>query len=343
MNKMTLGKLAEHVGGMIIGDENIVISAASTLNNATEGQITFLSNPKYEPQVKGTDASAVIAAKEMDTNANLLIAADPYYAFMQIVVLLHGHRKHQLSGISKLANISDSAKIGNNCHIHPCVTIQANVEIGDNCIIYPGVFIGNDSIIGSDCIFYPNCVISDETQVGNRVIIQANAVIGQDGFGFSTHEGKHYKIPQIGKVVLEDDVEIGACAAIERGTLEDTVIGEGTKLGDCGTIGHGVRIGPYCLLVPRVAIAGSTTLGHHCVIGGQVGTVGHIKIGNMVTIGAQAGVVNDVPDGATILGSPAIEANKAKRAYPLIETLPEMRKKIKRLEKELARLKESGE
>ena len=186
-------------------------------------------------------------------------------------------------------------------------------------------------------------MIYDGCQVGNRVIVQSNASIGQDGFGFATHKGEHHKIPQIGIVVLEDDVEIGSNSVIERGTLDNTIIGKGSKVGDQVVVGHGTKIGPHCLLVPQAGIAGSAELGHHCVIGGQVGVVGHIKVGNMVTVGAQAAVINNVPDGATILGAPAIDANKAKRAYALIETLPDMRKKLRMLDKDVKRLKDTQE
>ena len=174
-----------------------------------------------------------------------------------------------------------------------------------------------------------------------RVIIQANATVGQDGFGFATHKGEHHKIPQIGRVILEDDVEIGANAAIERATLEDTVIGKGSKVGDLVAIGHGTKVGPYCLLVPQVGISGSTTLGHHCVLGGQVGVVGHIKLGDMVRVGAQSGVMNSIPDGTTVIGSPAIEATKAKRVLGTMQTLPDMRKRIKVLERAIARLEKN--
>jgi UDP-3-O-[3-hydroxymyristoyl] glucosamine N-acyltransferase len=167
------------------------------------------------------------------------------------------------------------------------------------------------------------------------VIIGGNAIVGEDGFGYSTHNGTHHKIPHIGSVIIEDDVEIGSGCGIERGTLSDTVIGKGSKLGDLIAIGHGTKIGEHCLLVAQVGIAGSSTLGHHCVVGGQAGIIGHIKIGNMVRIAAQAGVISDIPDGKTIIGAPAIDQSKAKRAYALIEYLPKMRQSIKKLEKNL--------
>ncbi|MFC1677178.1 UDP-3-O-(3-hydroxymyristoyl)glucosamine N-acyltransferase [Planctomycetota bacterium] len=342
MQNKTLAELAEHVGGRIIGDENVKITHAATLENAISGQISFLANAKYEPLLKTTKASAVIVGKEHPGIApSLLIADDPYYAFMRIMVLLYGHRRHKKTGISTKANIAATAKIGDNCDIHDFVTIDENAKVGDNCKIYPGVYIGPDAQLGNDCIIYPNVTIYDGCRIGNRVIINAGASICQDGFGFATHKGIHHKIPHAGIVIIEDDVEIGSCCTIERGTLENTVIGTGSKLGDLVAIGHGTIIGPHCLLVPQVGVAGSATLGHHCVLAGQVGVAGHIKIGNMVKVGAQSGISNNVPDGATLFGTPAFDANKAKRAYTVLRQLPDMKKTIRELEKRLKKLEEN--
>ncbi len=343
MPTKTLGELAEYVGGRVRGDANAVIRSASTLGRAGEGDISFLSNEKYEKQLMTTKASAVIVGKDtFTTTVHLLIAEDPYYAFMQIMVLLHGHRKHKKTGVSPRAIISDSAKVGADCHIHDFVTIADGAKVGDGCIIYPCSYIGENVQIGNDCILYPNAVIYEGCRIGSRVIINANATIGEDGFGFAGHNGVHYKIPQIGCVVIEDDVEIGAGCGIERGTLNDTIIGQGSKLGDLVAIGHGTKIGPHCLLVAQVGVAGSTTMGHHCIVGGQAGIVGHITIGNNVAIGAQAGVINSVGDGKVVLGAPAIDANQGKRAYGVIQYLPEMRQNIRELQEKIERLLTGG-
>jgi UDP-3-O-[3-hydroxymyristoyl] glucosamine N-acyltransferase len=339
MQERTLGELAEYVGGRVCGDASVLIRAASTLGRAGEGDISFLTNRKYEKQLRGTKASAVIVGKEApNTSVPLLVADDPYYAFMQIMVLLHGHRKHKKVGISTRACIADSAKIGADCQIHDFATIADEAKIGDGCIVYPGVYVGQGVQIGNDSILYPNVTIYDGCRLGNRVIINSNSTIGEDGFGYATHKGIHHKIPQIGSVVIEDDVEIGACCGIERGTLGDTVIGQGSKLGDLIAIGHGARIGAHCLLVAQVGIAGSTSLGHHCVVGGQVGIVGHVNIGNNVTIAAQAGVINSIPDGKVVLGAPAIEAGQGKRAYGMIQYLPEMRQNIRSLQTQMGQV-----
>ena len=339
MQAKTLSKLAEYVGGRVCGDPNVLIKSASTLGRAEDGDISFLANSKYEKQLRTTKASAVIVGKETpNATVPLLVAADPYYAFMQIMVLLHGHRKHKKVGVSPRSTISDSAKIGADCHIHDFVTVADGAKVGDGCIIYPGVHVGKDVQVGNDCIIYPNVVIYNNCRIGNRVIINANSTIGEDGFGYASHKGVHHKIPQIGNVIIEDDVEIGACCGVERGTLGDTVIGQGSKLGDLVAIGHGAKVGAHCLLVAQVGIAGSTTLGHHFMVGGQVGIVGHISIGNNVTIAAQAGVINNVPDGKVILEAPAIEANQGKRAYSMIQYLPEMRQSIRDLQSRIERI-----
>jgi UDP-3-O-[3-hydroxymyristoyl] glucosamine N-acyltransferase len=345
MQERTLGELAEYIKGRVVGDPDVIIKSASTLGRAGAGDISFLTNRKYKKQLRTTKASAVIVGKEGAANASvpLLIADDPYYAFMQIMVLLHGHRKHKKVGISQRASISDSAKIGADCQIHDFTTVSDEAKVGDGCVIYPCVYVGPGVQIGNDSIIYPNVAIYDGCKIGNRTIINANTTIGEDGFGYASHKGVHHKIPQIGIVIIEDDVEIGTCCAIERGTLGDTIIGQGSKIGDLVTIGHGTKIGPHCLLVAQVGIAGSTTLGHHCIVGGQVGIVGHINIGNNVTIAAQAGVINNIPDGKVVLGAPAIEAGQGKRAYGMIQYLPEMRTNIRKLENLVERIAPSVE
>ena len=344
MQERTLGELAEYVGGRVCGDPKVIIKSASTLGRADKGDISFLTNRKYEKQLRSTKASAVIVGRETPAaSVPLLIADDPYYAFMQIMVLLHGHRKHKKTGISPKASISDSAKIGMDCHIHDFATIADDARIKDGCIIYPGAFIGQGVQVGNDSIIYPNVAVYDGCKIGNRVIINANTTIGEDGFSYATYKGIHHKIPQTGIVIVEDDVEIGACCGIERGTLNDTVIGQGSKLGDMVTVGHGSRIGSHCLLVAQVGIAGSTNIGHHCTIGGQVGIVGHINVGNNVTIAAQAGVINNIPDNQVVLGAPAIEANLGRRAYSMIQYLPDMRQNIRELQGQIKQITSSNE
>jgi UDP-3-O-[3-hydroxymyristoyl] glucosamine N-acyltransferase len=339
MQERTLGEIAEVVGGRICGDRSITIRGAATLSHAGQGDISFLVNPKYEKQLENTKAGAVIVGQEMPSaGVALVVAEDPYFAFTRALVLLYGYRKHPEVGVSPRASIAASAKIGTNCHIHDFATVAEDARIDDGCIIYPCACIGPGVRIGTGSIIYPNVAIYDGCRIASRVIIHANSSIGVDGFGYATHQGVHHKIPQVGGVIVEDDVEIGSSCSIQRGTLDDTVIGQGSKLGDLVTIGHGTRIGPYCLLVAQVGIAGSTTIGHHCTIGGQVGVVGHVTIGNNVTIGAQAGVINNIPDGETVLGAPAIDAGQARRAYTMLPYLPQMRQDIRALQSQLERI-----
>ncbi len=336
MQERTLSEIAEYVGACLLGDPAIVIRAANTLGNAQEGDISFLANRKYEKQVETTRASAVIVRRQIaGITVPLLVSEDPYYAFMQVMVLLHGYRRHSQVGISPRASVHEMAQIGRECQIHDFATVAANARIGDGCVIYPCAYIGEGTTLGDHCIIYPNVTIYDGCRVGNRVTIHANSTIGVDGFGYATHKGEHHKIPQIGGVVIEDNVEIGSSCSIERGSLDNTVIGKGTKMADLVAIGHGTKVGAHCLLVSQVGIAGSTTIGHHCVMGGQVGVVGHITIGNCVTIGAQAGVINSIPDGVTVLGSPAIDVNQGRRVYTTLQHLPEMRQDLRRLQRKL--------
>jgi UDP-3-O-[3-hydroxymyristoyl] glucosamine N-acyltransferase len=244
----------------------------------------------------------------------LLKAKDPYYAFTQAMVLLHGYRRHPHAGV------------------HPAAHVDPTATVGPGSVLYPGVYVGPRARVGADCILYPNAVVYDDCVLGDRVTIHAGSVIGVDGFGYATHGGVHHKIPQAGNVVIEDDVEIGANVAIERATLGSTVIGKGTKFADLIGIGHGTRIGPHGLLVSQVGVAGSVQAGHHLTLAGQVGVAGHLKIGDHVTVGAQAGVMNDVEDKTMLIGSPAMPAQHARRVYTIFSNLPDLLERVKRLE-----------
>jgi UDP-3-O-[3-hydroxymyristoyl] glucosamine N-acyltransferase len=254
------------------------------------------------------------------SNTALLKTADPYFAFMKAVMKLHGHRKHPHSGVHGDAHVDTTA------------------TIGEGTVIYPGAYVGPKVKVGRDCIIYPNAVIYDDCVIGDRVIIHASSVIGVDGYGFATHKGEHHKIPQVGNVIIEDDVEIGACCSIERAALGSTVIGKGTKIDQLVVVGHGTRVGPHCLLVAQTGIAGSVILGHHVTLAGQTGVSGHLKIGNQVTVGAQSGVISDIDDQQTVVGSPAMPASHARRVYMLFTQLPTIVERIKALEQQMEEL-----
>jgi UDP-3-O-[3-hydroxymyristoyl] glucosamine N-acyltransferase len=318
---VTISELAEKIGAVVSGDGSTVISSAQTLEEAGPGQVSFLSNPKYTKLLATTKASAVIAPRDARSDrVTLLHTADPYYAFMQAVVLLYGYRQHPHRGI------------------HPGATVDSTAKVGTGSVLYPGAYVGPRAVLGKDCILYPNAVVYDDCVLGDRVTLHAGAVIGQDGFGYSTHKGVHHKIPTIGNVILEDDVEIGANVAIQRATLGSTVIGKGTKMSDLISIGHGAKIGPAGLLVSLVGVAGSTKIGHHVTIGGQAGVVGHLNIGDNVIIAAQAGVMEDVQDQALMMGSPATEAPHGRKVLSLTTQLPELLERIRHLEQQVAEL-----
>ena len=323
---LTLKELAAAVEAEPVGDPGLVITSASTLEEAGPGQVTFLSNPKYVKQLEKTQASAVIVAPSVNLNGiALLKAKDPYYSFALAVQRLHGMRKHPHAGI------------------HPRATVEPTATIGEGTILYPGVYVGAGTRIGRDCVLHPNVVVYEDCVIGDRVTIHANASIGQDGFGFATHEGVHHKIPQVGNVVIEDDVEIAANACIDRAALGTTLIGKGTKLGDLVAIGHNTHIGPYCLIVAQTGIAGSATVGHHVTMAGQVGVAGHLHIGDHVTIGAQAGVTGSVPEQSVLLGSPAMPIRQARRVAAVFVQLPELQDRVKKLEQAVEELSTKSE
>jgi UDP-3-O-[3-hydroxymyristoyl] glucosamine N-acyltransferase len=338
MSERTLEELARHVGGELRGDPGLTIRSAATLEEAVEGQISFLANPRYFRLMETTRASAVVVGEAQPLSVSQIVAPDPYYAFAQMVVLLHGHRQHLGTGISPRASVDPTATIGAETHIHDFATVSAGSRVGARCVLYPNVYVGPGVEVGDDCVLYAGVVIYDGCRLGNRVIVQANATVGEDGFGFATHRGVHHKIPHIGRVIIEDDVEIGAGSGIERGTLQDTVIGRGSKVGDLVAIGHGVRLGPGCLVVAQAGIAGSTTLGHHVVLAGQVGVAGHLKIGDMVAVGAKSGVNRSIPAGQRVFGYPAFEQRQSTAAYAAFKSLPQFRRRLIELEERVEQM-----
>lgn len=323
------------------GDPNREIDSVATLEDAGPRQISFLSNPKYLGHLKTTTAGAVVLKPDVEApeTLNCVRVADPYAAITALIILLHGYRKHrELPESGDKPQIHPTAKVGANAKIHPGATIDEEVVIGDNAVIYPGCYVGPRTRIGDDVLLYPNVVIYDDTIVGDRVTIHANSVIGNDGLGYAPYNDKWLKIPQIGRVRIADDVEIGASCAIDRATLGETKIGAGTKFSNLIAVGHGTAIGEHCLLVAQTGLAGSVTVGNHVTMAGQVGVVGHIAIGDHVTVGAKAGVINNIPAGETVLGQPAVPINEAKRRVAYVSKLPDMAKKLKDMEKQVRAL-----
>jgi UDP-3-O-[3-hydroxymyristoyl] glucosamine N-acyltransferase len=296
----------EFVGGAYRGADDLVVTSVNTLSGAKPDELSFLSNAKYAPQLQQTRAGAVLVPQQAGSDDPRWIrVADPYYAMSQVVTRWFS-RRPMPHGISPQASVAPTAFLGQNVAIGPFAVIGAGVTISDNVSIFQGASIEAGSQIGEGTIIYPNVAVYDGSVIGRRCVIHSGCVIGSDGYGFATNRGKHHKIPQVGIVRIEDDVEIGAGTTIDRAAFGETVIGEGTKIDNLVQIGHNVRIGKHCLIVSQVGIAGSTELGDYVAVGGQSGLSGHIKIGNRVQIGGGSAVVEDTPDGAKVMGYPAV-------------------------------------
>ena len=325
----------------LCGDAACVVRKVNTLEDAGPGDVSFLSNPKYERLLGETRASAVVLGRDVAApdGLHLIRVADPYAAITAVIVELHGYRRHRrVPAGHACTHVAESARVGKNATIHPGVTIDEDVVIGDDAIIYPGCYIGPRCRIGDNVLLFPNVVIYDDTILGDRVTIHAGTVVGEDGLGYAPIGGKWVKIPQIGHVEIGNDVEIGACCTIDRATVGRTVIGSGTKFSNLIAIGHGSQIGEDCLFVAQVGLAGSVSVGRHVTMAGQAGVVGHIHIGDDATVGAKAGVTNSIPAGDTVLGQPAIPISDMKRRLAHVAKLPELRQTVKALERRIAEL-----
>ena len=344
---VTLEELARKIGAKLRGDGGQVIHGCAALDEADDTHVGFLSNRKYVAQLDTTKAGAVILApRDVDRappTLRLLVCDDPYFAFREAMVLLHGFRQHPAPGISTHAYVDETAVVAELCTIRPFAYVAPRAKIGKRCIIYPGVYVGKDATLGDDCILYPNVVVYDRCVLGNRVTLHAGTVIGQDGFGYATHARpneppRHHKIPQTGNVVIEDDVEMGAGCSVDRATLGSTVIRQGTKFSNSVTIGHGTTVGPHNLLVAQVGVAGSVTTGSYVVMGGQVGVAGHLHIGDQAQVAAKTGVMTDLPGKDQYGGQPAFPLTDAKRQVLALARLPDTLATIRKLEKRIAEL-----
>jgi UDP-3-O-[3-hydroxymyristoyl] glucosamine N-acyltransferase len=331
---MRLKKLLELTGGRIIGDPDIEISGVSGIREAQRGDVTFISPGTKIPPVSDISASAVIAKKEIDgLSASMLIVDNPRLTFAKVLGIFQ-RKPHVAPGVSGEAILCKRVSLGEGVTIFPHAYVSESVVIGARVSIFPHVYLGEGVIIGDDSIVYPNVTIREGVRIGRRVIIHSGTVIGSDGFGYvSSEDGSHYKIPQIGGVVIDDDVEIGSNVSIDRATTGNTVIGCGTKIDNLVQIGHNVTIGSHCIIVAQTGIGGSVEIGNGAVIGGQTGLRDHVTIGNGVMIGAGSGVARDIPDGQVFTGSPAIPHKKWLRAQSIYAKLPEYIQRIHRLEK----------
>ncbi|MDD5583733.1 MAG: UDP-3-O-(3-hydroxymyristoyl)glucosamine N-acyltransferase [Candidatus Omnitrophica bacterium] len=337
--KLTLKEISTLVNGELIGDPDTVITGICGIKEAQEGDITFLANPKYAPLLRTTHASAVITHREVtDSSKPLVRAENPSLAFAQVVGIFAPEDANHPKGISEHALVSSKAKLGKNVAVGPFAIIENGVSIGDGTVIYGGCYIGRNATLGKKCLIYPHVSIREKIEIGDRVIIHSGAVIGSDGFGFALVKGVQEKIPQIGTVVIEDDVELGANVTIDRARFDKTIIGKGTKIDNLVQIAHNVVVGENCIIVAQAGVSGSTILGKNVTLAGQAGLVGHIHIGDGAVVGAQGGVTKSVPANTFVSGYPARPHDQAMKVYACVQKLPELYKRIKELEEKIAQL-----
>jgi UDP-3-O-[3-hydroxymyristoyl] glucosamine N-acyltransferase len=342
--KFTANQIAEILEGEIEGNENAEVYKLSKIEEGENGSLTFLSNPKYTPYIYSTKASIAIVNKdfvpEKKIDTTLIKVEDAYKAFSKILEF-YNQVKLTKSGIETPSYISESATLGENIYLGAFTYLSNHVTVGKNVKIYPNVYIGENVKIGDNTIIYAGTKICSDSIIGANCIIHAGAVIGADGFGFAPNEeGLYDKIPQIGNVVIEDNVDIGAATTIDRATLGSTIIRKGVKLDNQIQVAHNVEIGKNTVIAAQTGIAGSTKIGENCMIGGQVGIVGHIIIGNNVKVQAQSGIGKNIKDNEVIQGSPAINYSDYFKSYIYFKKLPELAAKLNSIEKEIKALKE---
>lgn len=334
----SLKELAEFLGGRVVGDENVVVRALGTLDEAGEGQITFLANPKYAAKVETTKATAVVLSPGAERyGKNVIEVKNPYLAFAKLLTLFHV-KTAAPKGVMEGALVGKDVVLGENITIYPGAYVADGVKIGNRTVIYPGVALYEGVEIGDDTTIHANVTVREGCRIGSRVIVHSGVVIGSDGFGYAPDGKAYQKIPQIGIVAVEDDVEIGANTTIDRAALGVTLIRKGTKIDNLVQIAHNCIIGENCIIVSQTGISGSTKLGEHVTIGGQVGIVGHLDIGDNVMVGAKSGVHNSISSGQIFSGYPAFPHKEWLKSASVFPKLPEMRKTINALEKRIQEL-----
>ncbi len=341
MPTRTLAELAAELGADLVGDGSIVIRGVAGIREAQAGDVTFLANSRYDGYLDTTQASAVICSRDARQAPIPQIRVDnPYLAFQKVVRHFRPELYHALPGVHATAVVSPAATVGEGASIGAYCVIEAGARVGARTVLMPGCYVGVQASIGDDCHFYPRVTVREECVVGSRCILHPGVVIGADGFGFALDGGRYHKVPQVGIVVVGDDVEIGANTTIDRATTDATRIGDGTKIDNLVQIGHNVVIGKHCIIVAQVGISGSTELEDYVVLGGQVGVIGHIKLGKGAQVGAQSGVSKSVPPGTTVFGSPAQPMSLVKRLNAYLQKLPDLFGRTKKLEERVLRLEE---
>ncbi|MBN1597255.1 MAG: UDP-3-O-(3-hydroxymyristoyl)glucosamine N-acyltransferase [Bacteroidales bacterium] len=338
--------ISDFLKGTIEGNPEEKVTDISRIEEGKKGTLAFLANPKYNKYLYTTEASIVLVNNDLklegEVKATLIRVSDAYQAFASLLNLYTSSLPKK-RGVEPQAFINDNATIGEDCYIGAFAYLGGNVKIGKSTLIYPHVYLGDNVTVGDNTILYPGVKVYKECKIGNNCIIHGGTIIGSDGFGFATEKGKFQKIPQIGNVIIEDDVEIGSNVSIDRATIGSTIIRKGAKLDNLIQVAHNVEIGKNTGIASQAGISGSTKIGEQCIIAGQVGFVGHINIANKTTIAAQSGVVGDVKnEGEIILGSPAIDIRDARKSIAVYRKLPEIYSNINQLEKQLKELQDGS-
>lgn len=339
--EFSAAQIADFLNGEVVGDASIKVNNLSKIDDGKPNTLSFLANDKYSNYIYNTDASIVLVKRnfiaEQSVKCTLIKVDDPYACLAMLLNMISQARK-QKSGIDKNSSIAASAQVSESIYIGAYAVIDEGASVAEGCKIYPQVYIGDNVKIGENCTIYSGAKIYSDTVIGKNVVIHSGAVIGADGFGFAPVSGDYMKIPQIGNVVIEDDVEIGANTTIDRATMGSTIIRKGTKLDNLIQVGHNVEIGSNTVIAGLTGVAGSTKIGNNCMIAGQVGVAGHIKVGDRVKIGAQSGIPNNVKDDMTVMGYPAIPALDFAKQVVLQKRLPKMNSDIDALKKSVETL-----
>ncbi len=335
---MKASELAAQIQARLEGDPDTEVFGVAPLDRATGRDVSFLSNPKYREAARVCSAGALIVGEgEALPGRTLLVCSDPYLGFAKTVRLFHPPRRFA-PGVHPTAVLGAGCRVDPAAHVGPCAVLGEGASVGPGTVIEAGCAIGRNCQVGADCHLHPRVVLYDDTCLGDRVILHAGVVVGSDGFGYAQEAGRHLKIPQVGRVVVESDVEIGANTTVDRGALDETRLGEGTKIDNLVQLGHNVHVGPHSILVAQVGISGSTRLGHHVIMAGQSGAVGHIRIGDGARVGAKSAVTKDVPDGGFVTGHPAQDHRLWLKERALASRLEEFLRRLKRLEDRLGAL-----
>jgi UDP-3-O-[3-hydroxymyristoyl] glucosamine N-acyltransferase len=345
--EFTARQIAELLQGRIEGDPEVKVNTLAKIEEGHPGALSFLANPKYTQYIYDTDASIIIVnddfAPEKPINSTLIRVPDAYAAFASLLEY-YNKIKHNKTGISSMSFVAQSAKTGENVYIGEFSYVGENCIIGDNVKIYPQVYLGDNVTVGDNTVLLPGVKVYSENIIGKNCRIYGSAVIGGDGFGFAPQDGQQYKkVAQIGNVIIEDDVEIGAGTTIDRATLGSTIIRKGAKLDNLIQIAHNVEIGENTVIAAQAGISGSTKIGRNCMIGGQVGIIGHINIGDDVKIAAQSGISTNIKDGSILIGSPAFEIKQYWKSYAHFKNLDRLAKRVTELEHQLRALKGDSE